>query len=221
MAREQEQVKVLVVAEATDFTRKLEARLRAEGCLVETVRTGAAAVDLAARRFDLILLDLKLPDGDSLPVLRQLRGQDANALTPIFLLKGEGEPAHVIQRGFDTGASGFVSKHRLPHHRASDTIVSSLIRATSLFEVYEAGNGGSADARPDTCPYSSRREFGRCPAFLPLSIAPGAEDVEALVSCSHLRIGTSDTWRLYPRCAIGDQAARDRYLEDSAPRLGD
>ena len=205
------------MAEAGDSTRRLETRLLAEGCSVEAARTGAAAVELAARSFDLILLDLQLPDGDGLLVLRRLRGQAANALTPIFLLKGEGEPAHVIQRGFDTGASGFVSKHRLPHRRGPGTMVDSLIQATSRFEVYVAGDGGSTSARPDTCPYSSWREFGRCPAFLALSIAPGAEGVEPLVSCSHLRIGTADTWRLYPRCAIGDQAARDRYLEDGAP----
>lgn len=215
MAGNNGQVTVLLVAEAGDLMQRLSARLRAEGCSVETARTGAAAVDLAAMSFDLILLDLELPD--SLLALRQMRGQPGSASTSIFLLKGEGEPRHVIQRGFDAGASGFVSKHRLPRHRSLDTIVDRLIRATSRFELNGAVNALSRNGRPDTCPYSSQLQFGRCPVFLPLNIAPGGAGVEPLVSCSHLRIGTSDTWRLYPRCAIGDQPARDHYLEDGAP----
>ena len=52
---------------------------------------------------------------------------------------------------------------------------------------------------------------------MPLTMNGGEEGVEPAQTCSHLRVGTSDTWRLYPRCAIGDQAARDRYLEDRLP----
>ena len=58
---------------------------------------------------------------------------------------------------------------------------------------------------------------GRCSVFLPLTIKVADDGAEPTVSCSHLRVGTSDTWRLYPRCAIGDQAARDQYTQDRTP----
>lgn len=204
MATGNGRVSVLLVAEPDESVRRLRARLRAEGCSVETVQTGEAALIAAAKRFDLILLDLNLPDGEGLALLRHLCEQENSAATPIFLLKGEGEPSHVVQRGLDVGASGYVSKHRLPQDLAATSLVDNLILVTA------------PSARPDTCPYSSRHEFGRCAAYLPLSIPVGDDGSEPLGTCSHLRIGTADTWRLYPRCALGDQASRDRYLEDSA-----
>lgn len=72
-----------------------------------------------------------------------------------------------------------------------------------------------APARPDACPFSATDRFGECTAFLPLntSIRNGAGP---RVSCSHLRVGTLDTWRLYPRCGLGDEHARAKYLRDQA-----
>lgn len=202
--------KVLLVTADSEFRSALAARLAYEGALVTVAGTGAEALSTELAGFELAILDLELPDIDGLTVLRRLReggnGNDAAAPAPIFLLKGEGEPAHIVQRGFDFGASGYVIKHRLPRHLASARILDQLVKAVSLI-----------GARSDTCPFSSRHEFGRCSVFLPLSLGAGEEGAEPVVSCSHLRIGTSDTWQLYPRCAIGDQAARDRSLEDKNP----
>jgi len=75
---------------------------------------------------------------------------------------------------------------------------------------------GPAGSR-DVSPSSSRHGLGHCSVFGPLKGSVGEERVRPTTTCRHLRIGTSDTWRLYPRCAIGDQGARDRYLEDRLP----
>lgn len=217
MAGDHPTVTVLLTAESSELTRTLLSRLEAEGCIVKRTDTGAEALAAAATGFDLILLDLQLPDVEGLEVLRQLRGRPATASTPVFLLKGEGEPAHVLQRGLDFGATGYVSKHRLPSNHGSISMVDHLILASSVPDVYESGNSGPVDARRDTCPYSSRHEFGRCQAFLPLGASPAEKGSGAVVSCSHLRVGAAESWRLYPRCAIGDQAARDRYQEERTP----
>lgn len=216
MAGNHATVKVLLTAESNELTRRLRARLEEEGCIVERTDTGAGALAVAATGFDLILLDLELPDVEGLEVLRQLRERPAIASTPIFLLKGEGEPAHILQRGLDFGATGYVSKHRLPSNRASISI-DHLILASSELDVSDNGDSLPVKARRDTCPYSSRHEFGRCQAFLPLSASPADHGSGAVVSCSHLRVGAAQAWRLYPRCAIGDQAARDRYQEERTP----
>jgi DNA-binding response OmpR family regulator len=195
--------RVLLVAPADDFARAFAARLDQEGAHTKLASSAAEALAVAAvDGFDVIVLDLELPDADGLTVLRQLRAGSA-LLTPILLLKGEGEPAHLVQRGLDFGASGYVIKHRLPRNLATARLLEHLSKA--------------ANGRPDACPFSARREFGRCSVFLPLSIAVAEAADEPSVSCSHLRIGTSDTWRLYPRCAIGDQMARDHYLQDKTP----
>jgi CheY-like chemotaxis protein len=210
--------RVLLVANAgDDFQRSFASRLEQEGCLVTTVSTGAEALREAGGHFDLIILDLELSngEGDGLTLLQQLRAQANGNWTPAFLLKGEGEPPHVVQRGFDFGASGYLIKHRLPR-TSSTRIIDQLMKAVT--PMAGAGPGKARPAgRRDVCPFSSRHAFGQCSVFVPLSINGTEEDVEPMTTCSHLRIGTSDTWRLYPRCAIGDQAARDHYLEGRLP----
>jgi CheY-like chemotaxis protein len=193
--------KVLLIADSDEFTRQFAEKLEQEGATIARAGSGAEALAAPVGDFDLIVLDLDFPDTDALTLLRQLN--NGVMTVPVLLLKGEGEPAHIVQRGLDFGASGYVIKHRLPRDPAS---------AGVLDELFKASNG-----RGDSCPFSAKHEFGRCSVFLPLNIKVADDGDEPTVSCSHLRIGTSDTWRLYPRCAIGDQAARDRYTEDRAP----
>jgi len=208
--------RILLIAGAEDdFRRSFQSRLEQEGCRVTAASTGAEALREARGHFDLIILDLELSDVDGMTVLKELRAQANGNWTPVFLLKSEGEPAHMVQRGFDFGASGYVIKHRLPP-ASSIRIADQLMKAVSPVN----GNGSALTGpagRRDVCPFSSRHEFGHCSVFVPLTVSAGEEGVEPTTTCSHLRIGTSDTWRLYPRCAIGDQAARDRYLEDRLP----
>jgi CheY-like chemotaxis protein len=192
--------KVLLIAASDEFTREFAARLEQEGATIARAGSGAEALAAAVHDFDLIVLDLDFPDTDALTLLRQLNTDDMTV--PVLLLKGEGEPAHLVQRGLDFGASGYVIKHRLPGDLASASVLDGLFKA--------------ANGRGDSCPFSANHEFGRCSVFLPLNIKVADDGAEPTVSCSHLRVGTSDTWRLYPRCAIGDQAARDRYTDDRA-----
>ena len=207
--------KILLADADDDFRQSFQSRLEQEGCRVITASTGAEALSEAGGHFDLILLDLELPDLDGPAVLKELRVRTNGNWTPVFLLKSEGEATHLVQRGFDFGASGYVIKHRLPP-ASSIGIADQLMKAVSPVNGDGSVLTGPAGRR-DVCPFSSRHEFGHCSVFVPLTVSVGEEGVEPTTTCSHLRIGTSDTWRLYPRCAIGDQGARDRYLEDRLP----
>jgi CheY-like chemotaxis protein len=193
--------KVLLIADSDEFTRDFAARLEREGAEVVRASSGAEALAALFHDFDLIVLDLDFPDTDALTLLQQLH--NGVMTIPVLLLKGEGEPAHIVQRGLDFGASGYVIKHRVPRDLASASVLDGL---------FKASNG-----RGDSCPFSANREFGHCSVFLPLIIKVADDGAEPTVSCSHLRVGTSDTWRLYPRCALGDKAARDQYTQDRAP----
>ena len=195
-------MRILLIASPDDFALRFAARLQQEGATVTSVATGVDGVFAAkGSTFDLILLDLELPDMDGLEALSHLHSGEALA-TPVYLLKGEGEPAHVLQRGLDFGAKGYIIKHRLPGDLGAVPVLANLTNGLG---------------RQDACPFSSRHEFGRCTVFMPLGVSPTAVEGEPSVTCSHLRVGTSDTWRLYPRCAIGDQVARDRYLAKRTP----
>lgn len=70
--------------------------------------TGAEALDLARRRrFDLVLLDIGLPDMDGRDVCRHLRGRGVK--TPIVMLTGADTDADTIL-GLDAGANDYVVK---------------------------------------------------------------------------------------------------------------
>ena len=184
---------LLVVNGADDFGRSFRAKLEQEGCRVTTASTGAEALSEGREHFDLIFLDLELPDLDGLAVLKELRALANGNWTPVFLLKSEGEPTHLVQRGFDFGASGYVIKHRLPP-ASSIGIADQLMKAVSPVNGDGSVLTGPAGRR-DVCPFSSRHEFGHCSVFVPLTVSVGEEGVEPTTTCSHLRIGTSDTWR--------------------------
>ena len=64
---------------------------------------------LAERRFDVIVLDVLLPDGDGIELLRQLRGDSGTASIPVMLLSTEAEVADRI-RGLSGGADDYVGK---------------------------------------------------------------------------------------------------------------
>ena len=66
-----------------------------------------AGAALAAQRFHMVLLDLRLPDGDGLDVLRTLRqGGDK---TPVIVLTARGEVGQRV-RGLQLGADDYVVK---------------------------------------------------------------------------------------------------------------
>jgi len=57
--------------------------------------------------YDAILLDLELPDGDGLDVVRALRNEGRT--TPILIMTGRGDDEHIV-RGLDVGADDYLLK---------------------------------------------------------------------------------------------------------------
>jgi two-component system NtrC family sensor kinase len=68
-----------------------------------------ARIALSAGSFDLLVLDVLLPDGDGVDFLREIRGNAATAGTRVMLLSSEAEVTDRI-RGLTTGADEYVGK---------------------------------------------------------------------------------------------------------------
>src|SRR6185437_9344503 len=86
----------------------LSDRLCSEGYLVQSVATGKSGYAAAVReRFDIILLDLMLPDGDGFDVCRHLRRE--GILVPILMLTARGQLDDRV-RGLKTGADDYLVK---------------------------------------------------------------------------------------------------------------
>jgi DNA-binding response OmpR family regulator len=99
---------LLVVDDDADARLALRRQLIAAGyALTEADSAAAAARVAAARRFDLIILDVALPDGDGGKLCADLRRKGISV--PIVLLGGHGGEEAVV-RGLDAGANDYVVK---------------------------------------------------------------------------------------------------------------
>jgi two-component system, OmpR family, response regulator QseB len=101
-------MRVLVVEDDRMIAKGLHRALTQDGYTVDEVADGRnAAAALSSSRFDLILLDLGLPECDGLEVLRQLR-QRGDA-TPVIILTARDDVQDRID-GLDAGADDYVVK---------------------------------------------------------------------------------------------------------------
>ena len=101
-------MRILVVEDDPILSDGLRAGLGLSGATVECVATCADAdAALATSRFGVVVLDLMLPDGSGLDVLRSLRGRDDR--TPVVLLTARDAVADRIA-GLDGGADDYLGK---------------------------------------------------------------------------------------------------------------
>ena len=99
--------RVLVVDDEPQIRRALRLVLRANGYDVAEVGTGEEALDaLVIQPFDLMILDLMLPDVDGVEVCRRLREWSR---LPVVVLSAHGEE-EVKVRALDEGADDYVTK---------------------------------------------------------------------------------------------------------------
>jgi CheY-like chemotaxis protein/PAS domain-containing protein/HPt (histidine-containing phosphotransfer) domain-containing protein len=96
---------VLVVDDIEENRILLEMLLKKEGCKVTNCSGGSEAVKLCRqRRFDLVLMDIQMPDMDGFETLRQIRLNELNFSTPVIAMtaseRREDEIA-AIECGFD------------------------------------------------------------------------------------------------------------------------
>ncbi len=100
-------MKILVVDDEQVLIKGLKFNLQNEGYTVETANDGATAVELARNSgFDLILLDLMMPEVDGLTACMQIR-EFSNV--PIIMLTARGEDTDKLL-GFEYGADDYVTK---------------------------------------------------------------------------------------------------------------
>ncbi|MGW6358585.1 response regulator transcription factor [Streptomyces sp. NPDC055092] len=100
--------RILVVEDDDTIGRHLESGLRGNGYAPAWSRTGASALTEAAQSpYDVLLLDLGLPDMDGLDVARQLRARFPDLL--ILILTARTDDIDVIA-GLDAGADDYLVK---------------------------------------------------------------------------------------------------------------
>jgi len=114
--------RVLVVEDDEPIAEPLVRALRRDGHDARWARTGADALEaVRSESFDLVVLDLGLPDIDGIQVLQGIRGWSP---VPVLVLSARSTSAEKVE-ALDAGADDYVTKpfgmdellarHRPPH----------------------------------------------------------------------------------------------------------
>ena len=101
-------MRVLLVEDDPSQQQSIKLMLETAGMVVDTTDLGEDGLEIGKLYdYDIIVLDIMLPDIDGFEVLRRLR--DSRVDTPVLILSGLSEPEDKV-RGLGTGADDFLTK---------------------------------------------------------------------------------------------------------------
>jgi two-component system response regulator ArlR len=101
-------MRILIAEDETHLAEALSQILKKQHYSVDVVHDGRSAYDYALSGiYDLLLLDIMMPEMDGMTVLRKLRGEGMP--TPVILLTAKGEITDKVT-GLDHGADDYIAK---------------------------------------------------------------------------------------------------------------
>ena len=102
--------RILLVEDEEKLARMVELELQYEGYEVEKAFDGRAGLDRAlSGEFDLVLLDIMLPDEDGLSILKRLRSRADTQKIPVILVTAKTSEIDKV-KGLDGGADDYIAK---------------------------------------------------------------------------------------------------------------
>lgn len=101
-------MRVIVIEDEHRIANSIQKGLRMEGYAVDVAYTGTEGYDLAStEEYDLIVLDLMLPEMDGITICKELRKNKIH--TPILILTAKGQIQEKVL-GLDAGADDYMTK---------------------------------------------------------------------------------------------------------------
>ena len=103
-------MKILIIEDEPDIRKNLEYNLSREGFNVKTAGSIHGAQNLLkSDLFNLILLDLMLPDGSGLDLCKNLKADSKTETIPVIILTAKDDEVDKVV-GFEIGADDYVTK---------------------------------------------------------------------------------------------------------------
>ena len=99
-------MRALIVEDDKDLLNTLEIILKQDGFAVDTTTVDEGLEMIKIYDYDIVLLDLKLPDISGYDVLKRIR--NTGLKTPVLIISGLNENEHV--EGLGIGADDYITK---------------------------------------------------------------------------------------------------------------
>jgi DNA-binding response OmpR family regulator len=101
---------ILIVEDSPPQALKLKLALESSGCQVHWAETGLGGVDMARKnQFDLIVLDIELPDISGFEVCKKLKEDTNLADIPVIMMTTR-DHAEDVLNGLEVGAVDYIPK---------------------------------------------------------------------------------------------------------------
>ena len=103
-------IKILIVEDEKPVAQMMEILLKRTGCDVLIAHTGKAGMELASeKKFDLIVLDIDLPDMNGFEICREIKQRHFSRQTPVVFVSGR-HCEQDIGRSLKLGAVDYIMK---------------------------------------------------------------------------------------------------------------
>src|SRR5579883_2540946 len=227
---------VLIVDDEAEIRESLQTLLEMEGYEVETAATGQQGLNrIGQRPFDLILLDLALPDRNGMEILTDLLAQDP-ALS-VIMITAYGTVENAV-KAMQAGAANFVQKPwdneklladvraAIARRRAEEALQLRKHRRQERGDAEDFRPGGASGPQPLDGPAAGRKRHGQgthrqgdSPEF--------AEAREAIRAGEHrlhaarpagVHALRSRQGRLHQRGCLEERSVRSCRQRDAVPR---
>lgn len=121
MSRQKSEHSILTVDDCEIIISLTQILLESEGYKLHSANSASVAMDLIKQQhFDLILLDIEMPDMSGLELLQELHRQDLLQNTKVVMLSGNADDEHVKQC-LALGATSYITKP-FDHESMKNTI---------------------------------------------------------------------------------------------------
>ena len=104
-----ENVKILLVDDEVDFAENMKKLLENRGYAVTALNNGSSAIDTLQQnsRFDIMVLDLKMPGMDGMATLKEMKNR--NLFVETLVLTGHGDISTALE-AMNLGAYDYLTK---------------------------------------------------------------------------------------------------------------
>lgn len=186
--------RILIIEDEAGIAVALYTTLIKAGYLVDTAKTGNSGLRKAsAKKYDVILLDLGLPDMSGLTVCKQLRAN--KVVTPIIVLTAENTVRTKVKL-FDAGAIDYVTKpFSLEELQARVRACLQRLNSIDRHDAIESGElslnpNSRAVERRGTVIHLTRKEY----AILECLMQHAGQPVTRASLMQHAWSGGDDAW---------------------------